>query len=95
MSAGDCVNAGFSVVLTADVAGDVEGTAKVGWIVAIGRAVRDGATSTGGEQLARVKNVNARKNVLSFILFPFNKKLAEDSASSIVLLCVRVFSHLF
>ena len=77
---GGCVNA---AAFGAEMGVNVGGTIKVGWGVTIGRAVRDGATSTGAEQLARVIKVNARNNVLSFILYPFNKKLAEGSTSSL------------
>jgi len=40
---------------------------KVGWGVAGNRAVGDGGTSTGTEQLARVSNIRTGKKICSFI----------------------------
>jgi hypothetical protein len=59
---------------------------KVGWGVAGSRAVGDGGTSTGMEQLARVNKIKMNKNILSFILHPFNKKTGGGSRQLIVLL---------
>jgi len=73
---GGCVSAGMGV--------NVGGTIKVGCVpagVSLVSGVGGGATSTGVEQFVRVKMIRMGKYILSFILHPFNKKLAEDSAS--------------
>lgn len=92
---GGCADVGVRGCVSAGMAVNAGDAIKVGWGVAGGRAVGGGATSTGAEQLIRVKNISARKNIFSFIPYPFNKKTGRKFHQFIVLLSICVFSHFF